>query len=174
MRRSTSVLLPIDIYQGKDQFHGRFGADDEYAGQATHSSDKGFTTNKLATQWLEGYLDARRATSVFGYGVLQMASGPDRHQADYGIGFVRYPEWIISRTYRNHFLQVRSRSDSIIALIRSVWLSLQTEVLTARADIAGAATPRSKYAGREAGAGPGGWKELIGENIGDWKLLKLR
>ena len=27
--------------------------------------------------------------------------------------------------------------------------------------------PRSKYAGKEAGAGPGGWKELIEGNIGD-------
>ena len=108
MRHPTSVLLPIDIYQGKDKFRGRFGADDEYAGQATHSSDKGFT-NKLATQWLEGCLDAWRATSAFGHGVLQMASGPDRHQADYGIGFVRYAEWIISWTHRNHFMSVYLR-----------------------------------------------------------------
>ena len=86
-----SVLPPTDSYQGKDQFRGRFGADDEYVDQAAifaHSSPKGFTTNKLTTQWLEGYLDARRATFVFGHGVLQMASGLDRHQADYNIGFI--------------------------------------------------------------------------------------
>ena len=51
-------------------------------------------------------------------------------------------------------------------------MSLQTEVLTARVEITGAATPRSKYAGKEAGAGPGGHEELIEGNIGDWKLLK--
>ena len=109
MRRSTSVLLPIKIYQGKDQFRGRFGAEDEYVGQATLSSDKGFTTNKLATQWLEGRLDARRVTSMFEHSVLQMSSGPDRHQAVYGIGFVRNTEWIIPRKYRNHFMSVYLR-----------------------------------------------------------------
>ena len=62
------------------------------------------------------------------------------------------------------------RSDSIITLIR--WLSLQTKAATARAEIAGTVTPRSKYAGKEAGAGPGGRKELIEGNICDWKLLK--
>ena len=69
MRHSTSIVLTVDIYQGKDQFRGRFGTDDGYTSQTIHSSDKGFT-NKLATQWLEGYLDARRVTSVFGHGVL--------------------------------------------------------------------------------------------------------
>ena len=62
--------------------------------------------------------------------------------------------------------------DRIITLIRSGWLPLQTEVLTARAEIAGTATPYSKYAGKEAGSGLGGRKELIEGNIGDWKLLK--
>ena len=61
-------------------------------------------------------------------------------------------------------------SDSIITHIR--WLFLQTEVATARAEIAGTATPRSKYAGKEAGAWPGIRKKLIEGNIGDWKLLK--
>ena len=50
-------------------------------------------------------------------------------------------------------------SDLIITLIR--WLSLQTEAATARAEIAGTATPRSKHAGREAEAGLGNWKMLI-------------
>ena len=67
------------------------------------SSDKDFI-NKLATQWLAGYLDAQRATSVFGHGVLQMASGLDRHQADYNIGFAWYAKQIISQTYRSHFI----------------------------------------------------------------------
>ena len=43
---STSVLPSIAIYQGKDQFYGMFGADDEYTGQAAifaHISDKGST-----------------------------------------------------------------------------------------------------------------------------------
>ena len=63
-------------------------------------------------------------------------------------------------------------SNSIIALIRLGWLFLQTEISTARPDSARAATPRSKYARKEAGAGPGGREELIEGNIGDWKLLK--
>ena len=61
-------------------------------------------------------------------------------------------------------------SDSIITLVR--WLSLQTEVATARAAIAGTATPHSKHAGKEAEAGLGDWKKPIEGNIGDWKLLK--
>ena len=63
----------------------------------------------------------------------------------------------------------RPGSDSIITLIR--WLSLKTEVTTARAQIAGASTPSSEYAGK-AEVGPGGRKELIEGNIGDWKSLK--
>ena len=63
-------------------------------------------------------------------------------------------------------------SDSIITLIHSGWLTLQTEVLTARAEVAGTAAPRSKYAGKKAGAGQGGRKGLIEGKIGDWKLLK--
>ena len=90
-------------------------ADDEYVDQAAifAHSDKGFTTNKLATQWLEGYLDARRAASVLGHGVLQMASSLDRHQTDSSIDFVRYAErdhlLVISRTYRSHFMPVYLR-----------------------------------------------------------------
>ena len=75
---STGVLPSIAIYQGKDQFRGRFG-EDEYAGQAAifaRVSDKGFITNKLATQWSEGYLDAWGVTSVLGHGVLQMGQQP--------------------------------------------------------------------------------------------------
>ena len=62
--------------------------------------------------------------------------------------------------------------DSIITLIRSGWLSLQTEVLTARAEIAGTATPRSKYAGKGARSGLGGQKGLLKGIIGDRMLLK--
>ena len=104
-QRSTSVRPLIVIYQGKDQFRGRPGADDEYVDQAAifAHSDKGFTINKLATQWLEGYLDARRVASVLGHGVLQMASSLDRHQTDSSIDFVRYAErdhlLVISRTF---------------------------------------------------------------------------
>ena len=70
-------------------------------------------------------------------------------------------------------MEILSRSglglDNIMTLICSGWLSLQTEVLTARADIAGTATPgpRSKYAGKGAGSGPGGWKKLIEGIISD-------
>ena len=41
-------------------------------------------------------------------------------------------------------------------------------------EIAGVETTslRSKYAGRKAGAGPGGRKKLIKGKIGDWELLK--
>ena len=49
-----------------------------------------------------------------------------------------------------------------------------TKATIARAKIAeiGTATPRSRYAGKKAGAGLGGRKKLIEGNIGDWKLLK--
>ena len=41
-------------------------------------------------------------------------------------------------------------------------------------EIAGIETTslRSKYAGKKAGAGPGGRKKLIKGKIGDWELLK--
>ena len=44
-----------------------------------------------------------------------------------------------------------------------------TEATIARVKIAGieAATPRPKYVGKKAGAGPGGRKKLIEGNIGD-------
>ena len=95
---------------------------------------------------------------MFEHGVLQMASGPDRRQALALSG-------MLNGSYPGHtattFSQVRSGSDSIIALIRSGWLSLQTEVLTARAEIAGTATPRLKYSGKGARSGPGGQKEHL-------------
>ena len=49
-----------------------------------------------------------------------------------------------------------------------------TEATIARVKIAKieAATPRPKYVGKKALAGPEGRKKLIGGNIGDWKLLK--
>ena len=56
----------------------------------------------------------------------------------------------------------------MIILIRK--LSQQTEAAIARAEIAGIETAnlRSKYAGKKAGAGPGGRKELIkGKVLGD-------
>ena len=59
----------------------------------------------------------------------------------------------------------------MIALIRK--LSIQTEVAIAKAEIAEMETAslRSKYAGKKAGAGPGGRKKLIKGKIGDWELL---
>ena len=59
----------------------------------------------------------------------------------------------------------------MIALIRK--LSQQTEAAIARAEIAEIETTslRSKYAGKKAGAGPGGRKKLIKGKIGDWELL---
>ena len=60
----------------------------------------------------------------------------------------------------------------MIALIHMV--SLQTEAAIARAEIAEIETAslHSKYAGKKAGAGPGGRKKLIKGRIGDWELLK--
>jgi hypothetical protein len=60
----------------------------------------------------------------------------------------------------------------MIAPIRK--LSLQTEATIAKAEIAEIETAslRSKYAGKKAGAGPGGRKKLIKGKIGDWELLK--
>ena len=51
---------------------------------------------------------------------------------------------------------------------------LTTEATIARAKTAEieTATPRPKYAGKKARAGPGGRKKLIEGNIGDLKLPK--
>ena len=53
-------------------------------------------------------------------------------------------------------------------------LSQQTEAVISRAVIVEieAASIRSKYARKKAGAGPGGCKKLMGGKIGDWELLK--
>ena len=60
----------------------------------------------------------------------------------------------------------------MIAPIRE--LSLQTEATIAEIEIAEIETTSllSKYAGKNAGAGPGGRKRLIKGKIGDWELLK--
>ena len=60
----------------------------------------------------------------------------------------------------------------MIALIRK--LSQQIEVAKARAEIAEIemTSLRSMYAGKKAGAGPGGQKKLLKGKIGDWELLK--
>ena len=60
----------------------------------------------------------------------------------------------------------------MITLIRK--LSQQTEAAISRAEIVEieAASISSKYAGKKAGAGPGGRKKLIKGKIGDWELLK--
>ena len=60
----------------------------------------------------------------------------------------------------------------MITLIRK--LSQQTEAAISRAEIAEieAASIRSKYAGKRAGAGPGGRKKLIKGKIADLELLK--
>ena len=59
------MLLPMAIFQGKGLYRGWFDTDDDYANQTTRS-DKGFTTNVLATQWLS-YL-------TLGHGMRRMAS----------------------------------------------------------------------------------------------------
>ena len=60
----------------------------------------------------------------------------------------------------------------MIALIHK--LSLQTEAAIARAEIAEIETVSAhlKYTGKNARAGPGGWKKLIKGRVGDWELLK--
>ena len=60
----------------------------------------------------------------------------------------------------------------MIAPIRE--LSLQTEATIAEIGIAEIETTsvRSKYAGKNAGVGPGGRKKLIKGMIGDWELPK--
>ena len=62
----------------------------------------------------------------------------------------------------------------MIAPIRKLFL--QTEATIAKVEIAEIDTTslRSKYAGKKAGAGPGGRKKLIKGKIGDWELLKQR
>ena len=54
---ANTMLPPMVIFQGKGLFRGWFDADDDaddYADRTTifAHSDKGFTTNELATQWL--------------------------------------------------------------------------------------------------------------------------
>ena len=48
------------IRQGKGLYGGWFDAGDDYADQTAIfvHSDKGFTTNELATRWLEDHFDA--------------------------------------------------------------------------------------------------------------------
>ena len=56
---ANSIMLPpMVIFQGKGLYRGWFDADDDYADQTAifAHSDKGFTTNELATQWLS-YFD---------------------------------------------------------------------------------------------------------------------
>ena len=55
---NSTMLPPMAIFQGKGLYRGWFDAED-YADQTAifARSDKGFTTNKFATQWLLRHLD---------------------------------------------------------------------------------------------------------------------
>ena len=57
---NKTMLPPMLIYQCKGLYRGWFDEDDEYAGRTAifAHSDKGFTTNELATRWLVDYFDA--------------------------------------------------------------------------------------------------------------------
>ena len=72
-------------------------------------------------------------------------------------------------------LQLASSPDQGQAYDSSYLQALPTtKARIARVKIAQieAATLGSKYVGKKAEAGPGGWKKFIEGNIGDWVLLK--
>ena len=55
---ANSIMLPpMVVFQGKGLYRGWFDAGDDYADQTAifAHSDKGFTTNELATQWLSHF-----------------------------------------------------------------------------------------------------------------------
>ena len=83
------MLPPMVIYQGKGLYRGWFDADNDYADQTAifAHSNKGFTTNKLATRWLVDYFDAWTRDTTDGQQRLLILDG---HRTHYSIDFVRY------------------------------------------------------------------------------------
>ena len=83
------MLPPTVIYQGKGIYRGWFDADDDYADRTAifAHSDKGFTTNELATRWLVDYFDAWTRDIADGQQRLLILDG---HRTHYSIDFVRY------------------------------------------------------------------------------------
>ena len=86
---NNTVLPPMVIYQGKGLYCGWFDADDNYADRTAifAHSDKGFTTNELATRWLVNYFDAWTQDVADGQQRLLILDG---HQTYFNIDFVRY------------------------------------------------------------------------------------
>ena len=76
------------IFQGKGLYRGWFDADDGCAGRTAifAHSDKGFTTNELATQWLS-YFDTWTRDVADGQQRLLILDG---HRTHYSLDFIRY------------------------------------------------------------------------------------
>ena len=82
------MLPPMVIFQGKGLYRGWFDADDDYPNRTAifAHSDKGFTTNELATQWLS-YFDTWTRDAVDGQQRLLILDG---HRTHYSLEFIRY------------------------------------------------------------------------------------
>ena len=85
---NNTMFPPMVIYQGKGLYRGWFDADDEYVDRTAifAHSDKGFTTNELATRWLVDYFDAWTRDAADGPQRLLILDG---HRTHYSIDFVR-------------------------------------------------------------------------------------
>ena len=86
---NNTTLPPMDIYQGKGLYRGWFDANNDYVDQTAIfvHSDKGFTTNELATRWLVDYFDAWTRDVADGQQRLLIL---DDHRTHYSIDFARY------------------------------------------------------------------------------------
>ena len=82
------MLPPMVIFQGKGLYRDWFDADDDYADQNAifAHSDKGFTTNDLATQWLS-YFDTWTRDAANSQQCLLILDGRRTH---YSPDFIRY------------------------------------------------------------------------------------
>ena len=104
-------------------FH-RFDADGDYADRTVifAHSDKGFTTNELATQWLS-YFDTWTRDAVDGQQRLLILDG---HRTHYSLDFIRYAvqNKITLLSYRIHYSPpAASRCRSICTPAKSLWHS---------------------------------------------------
>ena len=77
---NSTMVPPMVILQGKGLYRGWFDEDDDYADQTAifAHSDKGFTTNELATQWLS-YFDTWTRNAVDGQQRLLILDGNRTH-----------------------------------------------------------------------------------------------
>ena len=114
------MLPPMVILQGKGLYRGWFDvgddADDDYADRTAifAHSDKGFTTNELATHALS-YFDTWIRDAADGQQRLLTLGG---HRTHYSLDFVRY-----AVQNKHHSLPAASRCRSIHTPSKSLWHS---------------------------------------------------